>query len=141
MVPLTRDILVQFAEEQSWMARARTVERVATRYADGGLVGLERHAALDLFRMALGDGEPLVRRILAESIKCAPDLPHDIVRTLLQDIPEVSAPFLAASPLLADEDLLAIAKAGATAQRAAIACRPTLSERVARVLFGRTAAA
>ena len=86
----------------------------------------ERRAAHDLFRIALYDGETVVRRVLAESLKHARDLPRDIVRRLAQDVPEVSAPFLAASPLLGDEDLMPIAKCGATAQRTAIAGRPRL---------------
>lgn len=141
MVALTREIVIQFAQEQSWTARAKAVEQVATAYVEGAFEATERQAALDLFRLALYDSEPLVRRVLAESIKHARDLPRDMVRTLSQDIPEVSAPFLAASPLLGDDELLSIATGGATVQRAAIACRPSLSARVANVLFGRAAVA
>ena len=141
MGALTRDFVIQFAQEQSWTARAKSIEKVATDYVGGAFDLAERHAAHDLFRLALYDAEPLVRRVLAESIKHARDLPRDVVRTLAQDIPEVSAPFLAASPLLGEDELLSIAKAGASVQRAAIACRPSLSERVANVLFGRAAVA
>ncbi len=130
-----------FAQEQSWTERAKTVERAATFYVEGALDEEGRLAALDLFRLALYDGEPLVRRVLAESIKRARELPRDIVRTLARDVPEVSAPFLAASPLIADEDLLAIARDGASAQRAAIARRLALPNRVAQALFGRAVVA
>jgi uncharacterized protein (DUF2336 family) len=141
MFGVTRDMILYFAQEQSWTERAKTVERAATLYVDGALDGEGRAAALDLFRLALYDGEPLVRRILAESIKHARELPRDIVRTLARDTPEVSAPFLSASPLIADDDLLAIAQDGASVQRAAIARRLSLPSRVARVLFGRPAVA
>lgn len=141
MAALTRDFVIQFAQEHSWTARAKSVEKVATDYVDGALQAAESLAALDLFRLALYDAEPLVRRVLAESIKHARDLPRDIVRMLARDIPEVSAPFLAASPQLSDDELLSIAQAGASVQRAAIACRPRLSARVANVLFGRAAVA
>src|SRR5579872_4785097 len=100
MVALTRDVVVQFAEEQSWTGRAKITERVATRFVEGSPSLSEYQVAIDLFRLALYDGEPLVRRVLAESIKHARNLPRDIVRALVQDVPEVSAPFLAASPLL-----------------------------------------
>ncbi|HUK58700.1 MAG TPA: DUF2336 domain-containing protein [Stellaceae bacterium] len=134
-------MVLQFAQEHSWTERAKTVERAATLYVDGALDPDARMAALDLFRLALYDGEPLVRRVLAESIKHARELPRDIVRTLASDAPEVSAPFLASSPLIADEDLLAIAQGGVSAQRAAIARRLTLPSRVARILFGQPAVA
>jgi uncharacterized protein (DUF2336 family) len=141
MVALTREIVGRFAEEQSWTGRAKLAERVATRFVDGGLAPDEVQIAIDLFRLALYDGEPLVRRVLAESLKHAPHLPRDIVITIAEDLPEVSAPFLAASPLLGEDELLPLARRGGALQRAAIACRTTLSERLMGVLFGRTAAA
>lgn len=141
MVALTRDVIVQFADEQAWTGRAKIAEQVATRFVAGGLTASEQEVALDLIRLALYDGEPLVRRVLAESIKLACALPRDVVRALAQDLPEVSAPFLAASPLLDEDELLPLARSGSALRRAAIACRPTLSERIAEILFGRTAAA
>jgi uncharacterized protein (DUF2336 family) len=141
MVDLTPELLLQFAHEQSWTARAKIIERVASRFSQGAYPPAEHSLALDLFRIALYDSEPLVRRVLAESLKRAGDLPHDMVSRLAQDIPEVSAPFLAASPLLGDDELLPLATGGATVQRAAIACRPRLSPRVANILYRRTAVA
>ena len=136
MVAITRELVVRFAEEPSWTARAKIVERVATRYVENALGINERLAALDLLRLAVYDGEPVVRRVVAETVKLARDLPRDIVRALAQDIPEVSVPFLAVSSLLGEADLLSIAKIGTAAQRAAIACRPRLSPRVANVVLG-----
>jgi uncharacterized protein (DUF2336 family) len=118
-----------------------TVSHLRSIFSQGGYATAERPATLDLIRLALYDGEPLVRRVLAESLKHSHDLPRDVVRRLVQDIPEVSAPFLAASPLLGDDELLALAKSGATAQRAAIACRQRLSPRVATIVCGRAAVA
>ncbi len=141
MIAVSRDVVVQFLEEASWTARAKAIERVATRYVEDALTPEEAAEALDLFRAALYDAEPLVRRVLAESLKRAPALPADIVQALAQDVPEVAAPFLAASPLLGEDELIAIAKGGAGAHRAAIACRPSLSERLAHILFGRAALA
>ena len=141
MFGVTRTEVLNFAQELSWTERAKTVEHVATLYVDGMLDEEQRMAALDLFRLALYDGEPLVRRVLAESVKNARELPRDIVRTLARDVPEVSTPFLAASPLIADEDLLAIAEFGTSIQRAAIARRLFLPSRVARILYRRPAVA
>jgi uncharacterized protein (DUF2336 family) len=141
MVKLTHETVMEFAGERSWTMRAKVIDRVATRYVDHALAPAERPVALELFRLALADGEKTVRRILAESLKNAATLPRDIVDALAQDAPEVSAPFLAASPLLAEDDLIAIATSGTGAQREAIACRAKLSERLARILHFRQAAA
>ena len=136
MTVLTRDMMQRFTEEPCWTVRARIVESVATRYVENMFEDGERAAALDLFRLALYDAEPLVRRVLAETIKHASELPRDIVRSIVTDDPEVSAPFLAESPLLSDDDLIAIALLGSRAERAAIARRPRLPPQVARAVRG-----
>lgn len=134
MTALARDLVYRFAEEPSWTARAKTIEGVAARYVDDAIDAREYAVALDLFRLARFDAEPLVRRVLAETLKHATALPRDIVRGIVADIAEVSAPFLACSPLLAADDLAAIAASGSPAQRAAIARRSRLPRHVSRLL-------
>lgn len=134
MMALARDDLGRFIEEDSWMARARMVEAIATRYLEGALGVAERDIAEELFRLTLFDGEKLVRRVMAEALKHAAELPRDIVLGLAQDVADVATPFLAASPLLGDEDLLDVVVGGATAQRLAVAARRRLSARVAEAL-------
>jgi uncharacterized protein (DUF2336 family) len=134
MMALTREIIAQVVEDVSWTARAKLTERVATRYVEEMLDEAERQVALEVFRIALYDGEPVVRRVLAESLKHATDLPRDIVLGLARDLAEVASPFLAASPLLADEDLIAVVATCSTAHRLAVAARRTLSSRVAERL-------
>ncbi len=137
MTDVTREMVYRFAEEPCWTTRAKTIERIATRYAEEAFDAGERAIAHDLFRLARFDAEPLVRRVLAETLKHTAALPRDIVRGIAADIAEVSAPFLACSPLLAEEDLAAIAASGAPAQRAAIARRARLPRRVQHLLQGR----
>lgn len=100
MIALTPETVLKCAKEASWTARAKTIERAATRYVEDPLSPAERQAAIDLFRLALDDGEPLVRRVLAESVKHARELPLDVVHAIAHDVPEVSRPFLAVSPLV-----------------------------------------
>ena len=123
MVTQTNDTLAQFIEEASWTERAKTVVRLGTRYADGALAEAERQAAIEVFRIAIYDSEPLVRRVLAESLKRAQSLPRDIVLALAHDKPEVATPFLVASPLLTEEDLREITKSGSPEHRAALRAR------------------
>ena len=137
MAALTREMVYRFAEEPNWTARAKTIERVATLYVEDGIDAAEHAVVLDLFRLAHYDAEPLVRRVLAETLKHTTALPRDIVRGMVADIAEVSAPFLACSPLLVADDLAAIAASGSPGQRAAIARRARLPRHVVRLLHGR----
>jgi uncharacterized protein (DUF2336 family) len=130
----TRDIIAQLIEEGSWTARAKSIERIATRFAEGLLDEAEWHAVTDAFRIALYDAEPLVRRVLAESVKLARDLPRDVLLALARDTAAVAAPVLEHSGLLTEDDLLPIVLHGTAAHRFAVAGRRLISGRVGDVL-------
>lgn len=134
MARSTRENLAQHIDEGSWTERAKSLERLATRFAEGQLSAPERHAAIETFRVVLYDSEPLVRFVLAESIKFVPDAPRDVVLALARDIPMAATPVLEHSRVLGDDDLLAIAQRGGPAHRFAIAGRRSLSERIAAAL-------
>ncbi len=125
----------ELIDEGSWIVRAKSLERLATRFAQGGLAGLEWQAVTDAFRIALYDAEPVVRRVLAESVKSAPDLPQDVLLPLARDIAAVAAPVLEHSPLLTDDDLLSIVLDGSTAHRVAVAGRQLVTAPVAEALM------
>ena len=63
----------------------------------------------------------LITKILQDA--SAGDMPN-VMLIDNPDVPEVAAPFLAATPLLGEDDLYIIARDGSTAHRLAIACRP-----------------
>lgn len=134
MAAPTREVIAQLIEEGSWTARAKSLERLATRFAEGGLDEAEWHATADAFRIALYDAEPLVRRVLAESVKLAPDLPRDILLALARDTAQVATPILEHARVLSEEDLLPIVLRGSPAHRHAIAGRRSISGRVATAL-------
>lgn len=119
-----RDTVAEFIDEPSWTARAKQIERAAALYVDGALDEEDAETAVEIFRVALFDGEPLVRRVLAETLKHATRLPDDIVQALARDIGEVAAPFLKCSPLLDADDLAEIARDGSAKHRQAVFCRP-----------------
>jgi uncharacterized protein (DUF2336 family) len=129
-----REVIVQLIEDGSWTSRAKSLERLATRFAEGGLDEGEWHAITDAFRVALYDGEPLVRRVLAESVKGSADLPRDVLLALARDMAAVAAPVLEHSRLLSEDDLLPVVKTGSTAHRLAISGRRLISGRVAEAL-------
>ena len=134
MATWTREIIADLIEDASWTARAKSFERLGTRFTEGALDEAEWHAVTDAFRIALYDAEPLVRRVLAESVKTAPDLPRDVLLSLAGDIAAVAAPLLEHSRLLSEDDLLPIALNGSTAHRLAMAGRHLISGRVADAL-------
>jgi uncharacterized protein (DUF2336 family) len=137
MAMVTRDVIAALVEEASWTERAKWLDRLAQRFARGGLAEAEWHTVTDAFRIALYDGEPLVRRVLAENVKTAPDLPRDILLALARDVATVAAPVLEQSRLLADDDLLPIVLGHTPAHRAAIAGRRRLSIRLVAALCRR----
>jgi len=134
MIGATREVIIQLIEETSWSERAKQVERLGTRSSVGGLADSEWHAITDAFRVALFDSEPLVRRVLAESVKLARDLPRDILLSLARDTAAVAIPVLEHSPELSDTDLLPLVEHGAPAHRFAIAGRRQISRQVAQAL-------
>jgi uncharacterized protein (DUF2336 family) len=134
MATWTREIIADLIEQASWTARAKSLERLGTRFAEGALEEAEWHAVTDAFRIALYDAEPLVRRVLAESVKTAPDLPRDVLLSLARDIAAVAAPVLEHSRLLSEDDLLPIVLNGSTAHRFAVAGRRLISAPIADTL-------
>jgi uncharacterized protein (DUF2336 family) len=134
MATWTREIIADLIEQASWTARAKSLERLGTRFAEGALEEAEWHAVTDAFRIALYDAEPLVRRVLAESVKTAPDLPRDVLLSLARDIAAVAAPVLEHSRLLSEDDLLPILLNGSTAHRFAMAGRRLISAPIADTL-------
>lgn len=122
-------------DNPSWVRRAMLIEQVAEGYADGLFTPAQRRAAEDLFRTAIYDGEALVRSVLADSLKRLGGVPRDVVLTLARDEAQVARPVLSCSPLLSEDDLLAIARAGSRSHRLAIAERDNLSPALSEALY------
>jgi uncharacterized protein (DUF2336 family) len=99
------------------------------------------HQALTLLAR---DQLPMVRRVLAETLKLLPTAPRDIILTLAYDHDtDVASPILQFSPVLTDDDLLAvIASSPLSASLAAISKRYGVSYTVSDAIFntGDTAA-
>lgn len=69
--------------------------------------------AIEVLGVLARDHLPQVRAIVAEEIKLAANLPHDMVRRLAEDVEAIVAvPVLEYSPLLNDQDLLQIIAGG-----------------------------
>jgi uncharacterized protein (DUF2336 family) len=126
----TPDDLLRSLDGPNWTERAKSVERIAALYCEGGLDPAMQRRIEDAFRALRYDGEDLVRRLLAECLKEAACLPRDIAFSLATDKPEIAVPFLAQSPSLSDRDLLVIARDHAGPHRLSIARRQMVSPQV-----------
>ncbi|HYM01478.1 MAG TPA: DUF2336 domain-containing protein [Stellaceae bacterium] len=134
MTKNTCEVIAELIEEASWTVRATSLETLATRFVEGSLDDGERTAVMEAFRFALYDAEPMVRRVLAESLKSATELPRDVLLALARDAAAVAVPILEHSRLLREDELLPIVQRGSTAHRFAIAGRRLISGRVAEAL-------
>ncbi|MCS6878236.1 MAG: DUF2336 domain-containing protein [Geminicoccaceae bacterium] len=78
-----------------------------------------------------------VRKALAEAVADREDVPSWVVRRLARDEIEVAEPVLEKSPLLSDEELVAIVQTNAMQYALAVAGRSRLSEVVCAALLDR----
>ncbi len=122
-------------EDPAPEVRAETAEKIAAEFGAGALGERERSLAEEIFRIMARDVEERVREALAKSLNTVPDLPHDVAKTLAQDVSDsVALPMLAASEVLTDEDLIEIVRSGRSTRQAAIAQRSTVSSEVSDAL-------
>lgn len=116
--------------------RAEIAGKVAAEIGHKALNPREREIAEQIVRLMVKDAAERVRQALATSLAHAHELPHDVAMALAQDVDAVSVPFVEASPVLSEEDLISLVRAGSTGRQKAIARRPMVSNKVADVLVG-----
>ena len=115
--------------------RVQTTGKIAGQFAAGGLSASERKIAEDIFRALVRDTEVRVRESLAAHLKSSPDLPHDVAVSLAKDVDSVALPVIKFTPVLTDDDLLAIVRSDSSARQVAVAQRPRVSSEVADALI------
>ena len=118
------DMLVNHREPGS---RASAATRICQTVRAGGLSDEERNFALELMDYMARDALEIVRRALAVTLRNSPELPREIALKLIADIDNIAVPVIAHSPVLTDEDLIALLRSKAAAKIIAIAKRPILS--------------
>lgn len=107
---------------------------LGTALASGHLRPRELSLAIEVLNCLARDTEVELRRALAEHVKASPLLPRGLALRLAADVEAVALPILQASPVLTDDDLVAVIGEGDTARQQAIAGRASLSERVSGAL-------
>ena len=132
---LTHARVERLLTDLSGRARAETAAIVADEFVGGCLSKSEQQIAADILAVFAEDVEQIVRETLAERIKCCPFLPPKIALTLARDLDPVAVPVLRHSPLLNDDDLVAVVRMGSTPKQRAIARREHVAEVVTDALI------
>lgn len=107
--------------------RAQAAAKLCRRIGVDGLAPAEREAAEEILQLLAVDAAVAVRHALATTLGNSPDLPAAVARRLADDIDAIATPVLERSPVLSDDDLVAVLASGGVAKRVAIAGRAHIS--------------
>lgn len=115
--------------------RTETARKIADGYGQGGLSNDERTIAEDIFRVMVRDAEVRVREALAVNLKACEFLPHEVAKTLADDVDQVALPILQFSSVLTDEDLVEIVSRADGVKQMAVANRQSVPEGVSAAII------
>jgi uncharacterized protein (DUF2336 family) len=133
---LSKSDVERLLKDPSVDARADAAAKIATHYDTTVDFGTqEKKLAEEIFSLMCKDAEVRVRSALAANLKECPFLPHDIARTLADDVASVSTPILQFSSVLTDGDLIEIVNSQGEDKQKAIASRPRVSTDVSDALI------
>ncbi|PWS36474.1 hypothetical protein DFH01_15095 [Falsiroseomonas bella] len=132
-------LLAEDAETEVREALARRIGRLAPGLTAAAQDRLARMTGAILGRL-VEDAAVAVRAALSDAVAGLPDAPRDLILRLARDTAlPVAEPVLRLSPLLTEEDLLALVSAPPAAfTRRLVAARPRLTEPVTEALAGTT---
>lgn len=132
---LTQADVKKLLAEPSPQVRAELANKLSIEIDNPRLKDGELQIAQDIVRIMAKDAEASVRQALAQALRKAARMPHDVAVKLANDIESVALPILENSQVLTDDDLMQIIKSGAAVKQEAIAGRATVSEKVSDVLI------
>ena len=115
-------------------SRANAVQKIGRGIRSAELNPAERTFATKLMDRICADVSDLVRRALSVTLQNSKNLPRQVALTLIEDIDSIAAPVLASSPILTDDDLVAVLKSGAADKIRAVAQRKTISLHVSHAI-------
>ncbi len=131
--PIQADIIL--ARDPDELVRQELGGKIARLMPDLSFEENEKLASmvLEVVETLSQDAAPVARSVVAESIKARDDIPKRIVDRLAQDTEAVvSVPVIQFSPLLTDDDLLALIDIGRSGSLLAMARRAFLGEGVSQ---------
>lgn len=122
-------------EDPSIDTRTETARKIAGGYGEGTLSSDERTIAEDIFRVMVRDAEVRVREALAVNLKTCEFLPHEVAKSLAEDVDQVSLPMLQYSSVLTEEDLIEIVSRADEVKHLAVASRAHVSQGVSAAII------
>src|SRR5579884_1388882 len=108
---IVRDFL-QWVRTAPAGERAEATSALARAYLYSDLSADDLAAAEGAMIMLLDDCSPLVRRAMADVFASSHNAPPVIVHALAADQADVALPLIERSPLLSDDDLIELVRAG-----------------------------
>lgn len=124
---LTKEDVERLLKEPVPSVRAEVAGKLAHDIDNPRLTESEMNLAHEVLRLMARDIEASVRSALAQNIRQAVRLPHDVALLLANDIEVVALPILQDSEVLTDDDLVAIIAKGSDQKHEAIATRKNVS--------------
>ena len=131
---LTHADVARLLAEPTTDTRAELAGKLGTELDSPRLAAHELELAQDIVRILSKDIEADVRTALAQSVRSARNLPHDVALRLAEDVEDVALPILTHSLVLTDDDLVAIVQRASAPRQTAIAARPAVSARLSDAL-------
>jgi len=131
---LTPNDIESLLKNPSAEMRAGIAAKVADTFDGAKLSARERVLAEQILRIMAKDAAERVRLALAMSLSHSTDVPRDVALALANDIDNVAAPFLAATPVLSEKDLVELVRASSGVKQQAIARRTEVPWPVADAL-------
>jgi len=115
--------------------QTRLVMGVADLYADKRVKDENVQAFANFFTQLVTAAAKEVRQGLSERLGASDSLPPELARALANDEIAIARPVIAASPLLNDDDLLALLAKESTDHRLLVALRPGLGAKIAEAIL------
>jgi len=132
---LSQEDVARLIKEPSPHVRAEIAGKLAQEIDSPRLTESEFHLAQEIVRLMARDVEAMVRQSLAQSLRHAVKLPHDVAIKLARDVEGVALPILEHSTVLTDSDLIEIIKQGSDLKHEAIAGRANVSTQVSDAII------
>lgn len=114
--------------------RAEMVAKVAGELDGSVLSEQERGLAEDIVRRMAQDASEIVREAVALNLRSSRNLPHDVAKSLAEDIDSIALPVLQYSEVLTDDDLVELLDRVPETKQVAMAQRSAVSGALAEAL-------
>ncbi|MEM9600431.1 MAG: DUF2336 domain-containing protein [Pseudomonadota bacterium] len=133
--PVSDTLIKQAVSADTVESRALATQAIGRLMRDAELTDTQRRLSSTLFDILSQDVCEEVRRALAITLRLSQNLPRDVANRLIADVDSIAVPILSSSPVVTDDDLIAVLRSRAANKVRAIAERRGLSRQVSSELI------